>query len=79
MNWIKAETIPKKKQEDLFSNFTDQEKRVVEIIEKRGVSSKEQIAYRLNLSIQEASYLLFNLELNGTIKAIPGNSYQIKG
>ncbi len=79
MNWIKAETIPQKKQEDLFSNFTDQEKRVVEIIEKRGVSSKEQIAYRLNLSIQEASYLLFNLELNGTIKAIPGNSYQIKG
>ena len=78
MNWIKTETISQKKHEDLFGNLTNQEKCIIEIIETKGVSSKEQIACRLNLTVQEVSYLLFNLELNGTIKAIPGNNYQIK-
>ncbi len=78
MNWIKSKQRDKTTQVDLFHQFTDEEKRILEIIQIKGVSSKEQIAVQLNKSIQKVSCLLFNLELNGAVKAIPGNSYQIK-
>lgn len=78
MNWIQTTQREKTTQTDLFHQFTDEEKRIIEIIQIKGVSSKEQIAIRLNTSVRKISCLLFNLELNGAIKAIPGNSYQIK-
>ena len=78
MNWIKLKDNYKTKQMDLFHQFTDDEKRIIEIIQKKGLSSKEQVAISLNTSVKKVSYLLFNLELNGVIKAIPGNRYQIK-
>lgn len=78
MNWIKETKIKSSKPQDLINQFTEEQKQIVKIIEKNGFSSKEQIAISLNKSVQMVSESLFNLELNGFIKALPGNSYQIK-
>ena len=78
MNWI--DEVPRSipKQQNLFNQFNAEEKRILEIIQNKGVSNKEHIAIQLNKRVQNVSGLLFNLELNGAIKALPGNNYQIK-
>ena len=78
MNWTEDVQRESKKQRNLFSHFTDEETQILKIIQHKGFSSKEQIAVCLNKSIQKISESLFNLELNGAIKALPGNTYQIK-
>ncbi len=78
MNWTEDIQRESKKQRNLFSHFTDEETQILKIIQHKGLSSKEQIAVCLNKSIQKISESLFNLELNGAIKALPGNTYQIK-
>ncbi len=78
MNWIKESKIKPEESQNLFNQFTGEEKQIIEIIQEKGLSNKEQIALILNKSVQMISESLFNLELNGIIKALPGNSYQIK-
>lgn len=78
MRWMDDEPIKRGKQVQLFDNYNAEEKRIIEIIQTKGVSNKEQIALKLNKNLQSVSGLLFNLELNGAIKALPGNNYQLK-
>lgn len=78
MNWIQPSPINIPKQKVIFNQFTEKEKRAIKVIETNGITSKEHIAIRLSMSIKSVSCLLFNLELNGIIKALPGNNYQIK-
>tara|TARA_B100001173_G_C16029993_1_gene566167 strand:+ start:3038 stop:4153 length:1116 start_codon:yes stop_codon:yes gene_type:complete len=79
MNWIKEPQVKPKESQHLFNQFTGEEDKIMKIIQKKGLVSKEQIAITLNKNVQMVSESLFNLELNGVIKALPGNSYQIKG
>lgn len=78
MNWIKEAQIKYEKPQYLFNQSTSEEKKIIEIIQKKGMASKEQIAIILNKSVHMVSESLFNLELNGMIKTLPGSSYQIK-
>jgi len=78
MNWIQEVKSDYKKQKNLFNHLTDEEIKILKIIQYKGLSSKEHIAAGLNKPIQKVSELLFNLELNDIIKVLPGNTYQIK-
>lgn len=79
MNWMERTNILKpSKQLYLFDQFTKEEQFVVEMIKRKGFVNKEQIANALNKPVQTVAGLLFNLELNGVIRALPGNSYQLK-
>jgi DNA processing protein len=78
MNWFEETQIKSKESQHLFSQLKGEEEKIVKIIQKKGLASKEQIALILNKSVQMVSESLFNLELNGIIKSLPGNSYQIK-
>ena len=78
MNWIGASLVNCKNVPNLFNQFNNEEKKILELIQKKGVSNKEQIAIVLNKPVQGVSGLLFNLELAGAIKSLPGNNYQLK-
>lgn len=78
MSWIEENLPEAPKQLDLFNRFNPEEQNIIKIIQSKGVSNKEQIANSLNKPVQKVSGLLFNLELNGVIKSLPGNNYQIK-
>jgi len=79
MNWFKENIECRaSKQLDLFKTFNNEERVILEIIKNKGVSNKEHIANSLNKPVQKVSGLLFNLELSGAIKALPGNNYQLK-
>lgn len=78
MSWIDEAPQSYTAQPNLFDQFNTEEKRILEIIQNKGVSSKEEIAIGLNKAVQNVSGLLFNLELMGAIKALPGNNYQLK-
>ncbi len=78
MSWVEEQTKPVEKQLDLFAQFNPEEQRIISLIQSKGISNKEQIANSLNKPVQNVSGLLFNLELNGVIKSLPGNNYQLK-
>ena len=40
--------------------------------------NKERLAIQLNKKLSMLSGVLFNMEMNGLIKALPGNNYQLK-
>lgn len=78
MNWVESNKSMPQKQLNLFSELNDEERKIIEIIQSKGVSNKEQLAIQMNQTVQKVSGLLFSLELNGAIKALPGNNFQIK-
>lgn len=77
LGW-KEETFEKPAQLNLFGNLSDHERQIIDIIRNTGVANKEQISHKLKQKLQHVSGMLFNLELNGVIKALPGNNFQIK-
>ena len=78
LNWIKTTNKNTVKQLTCFDNEVGDEKHILEIIQQTGISNKDQIALQLNQPIHKVSSMLFSLELNGKIKALPGNNYQLK-
>ena len=62
-------------------SFTEQEDRneqnpVLQLLQKRETMHINQLALNLNISIQQLSALLFELEMEGKIKSMPGNMYK---
>lgn len=81
MNWS-AHQKPEKntsQQLNLFADLSPEEAKIIDAIKNKGVLNKEQLAMVLNTKVQSVSAALFNLELNGLIRALPGNNFQIKG
>lgn len=62
----------------LFENLTSQERNILEILKSKGKVNKEQISFVLKVPTREIAESLFNMELNGYIKCLPGNVYQLK-
>jgi DNA processing protein len=79
LNWTeKADDFNKKPQLDLFAVLTNEEKNILDILKDTGTANKERLAIQLNQKLSILSGILFNMEMNGVIKALPGNNYQIK-
>jgi DNA processing protein len=79
LNWTDAaEVFDKKAQLDLFAVLSDEEKAILDILKNTGTANKERLAIKLNQKLSVLSGTLFNMEMNGIIKALPGNNYQIK-
>ena len=66
------------KNKNLSITLNDTEKIIVEILKTNGNLSKEQICLKKPMPIGQMSELLFNLEMNGVLKSLPGNKYELK-
>ena len=58
------------------NNFNEKEKEILSICSKKGRTHFDQFMVDLKLSAQELNNSLFNLEMEGAIKALPGRMYE---
>lgn len=69
--------IEKPIQKTIFPTILGDEKRIVDLIQIQNPMNIDVLALKLNMPISKLSVHLFQLEMNGIIKAIPGNKCQL--
>lgn len=65
-------------QTELFFAATPEQEKVLQLLKTEGEKHINEIALRLSMPIQQLSTLLFELEMNGSVKTLPGNVYRLK-
>jgi len=65
------------KQPQIFYDFTEDEQKIIDIIQNQDVINVDNIVYETNLPINTVLSLLFNLEFKNAVKALPGRMYKI--
>lgn len=76
MGWQRSDKKAGNIQRELFTELTDEEKVLTEII-RREPAAIDQIAIRGDMTVSKASGLLLNLEFKGIVKCLPGKVYQL--
>ncbi len=76
MSWD-TEKKPCSPQRELFKELNDEEKAVVNILESEGEQHMDALANKSKNPISKTSVLLFQLEMNGWVKALPGQRYAL--
>lgn len=71
MGWDVQEKNPV--QRSMFVELTDEEQQVVKILESVGEQHVDALAVRTTMPISKLNVILFQLEMNGLIRALPGN------
>ena len=64
-------------QTELFFGEDERTAPVITVLRERGEMHIDQLAVALNLPVRELSSLLFELEMNGLIRTLPGNIYRL--
>lgn len=64
-------------QRSVFPSLSDDEQKILSILEKTGQMNIDSLAMELNLPSSKISVLLFQLEMNGVLKSVPGNRCQL--
>ncbi len=79
LNWMSWDGPKKAKttQRQLFPDLNEEEKRVVDILEQEGDLHMDALAMKSNNPISKTSVLLFQLEMSGWVKALPGQKYTL--
>jgi len=75
LSWEKNEKKPK--QPTIFIEFNDEEKIIVDLLGNNEQINVDTISYDTNMPINKVLSLLFGLELNGVVKALPGRMYKL--
>ena len=73
MGWDPKTKVPK--QQELFIDLNDNEKKILEALETNGESSFDKLAYEVQSQNSQLATLLLNLEFKGLIKSVPGNRF----
>ena len=76
MQW-KEELKPKSIQRLLFTDFSDEEQLLISILETEGDLSIDSLSTRTKTPVSKTNVLLFNLEMAGAIKTLPGKKYRL--
>lgn len=75
LSWEKNEK--KAKQPTIFIEFNEDEKIIVDLLSNNELINVDTISYETNMPINKVLSLLFGLELNGAVKALPGRMYKL--
>ncbi len=75
LGWEKKEGSKDAKQQELFYALTDQEKLVVDTIQRAEEISVDQLSFQIKVSNSELASLLLNLEFQGVVRSLPGKRY----
>ena len=62
-------------QQVLFEELTEQEKIIVDILQKAEEVGVDQLSYQAKISNSELAALLLNLEFRGLVRSLPGKRY----
>lgn len=75
MGWNSQEK-PRKTQQQLFVELTDNEKKILELINESGEIGIDQLVIKSGLSTSKVAASLLNLEFEGVIQRLPGKLYK---
>lgn len=76
LDWIPDKTRPPV-QRTLFTEMTDDEKKIFEMLDREGEMNIDQISRIIEMPVHKLSSFLLQMEFNGLIKSYPGNMYRI--
>lgn len=76
MNW-NLEAVGVNSQLELFSDLTQDELLIAELLKSRGRLPVDRISNELNLGLTATSSLLLELEFKGVVRSLPGKIYEI--
>ncbi len=76
MNWEGPLNIKKPIQKQLFVELTDNEQLLYDFLAQNGKELIDLISLNCKLPIHQTTSLLFNLEMKGMIKPLPGKLYE---
>ena len=77
MGWEDQIAQPKIIQKKIFPDVSEEEQRIIELLSVKGKMQQNHLGIELNLSASKLVILLFELEMKGIIRCIPGGIYQL--
>ncbi|MBN8702343.1 MAG: DNA-processing protein DprA [Bacteroidetes bacterium] len=77
LGWQKKEKKPPTKQIPLFANLSPEEEVLVKILQEKGNTGIDDLAYYSSIPVYKLSTLLLNLEFAGVVRSLPGKMYSI--
>ncbi|HWC53031.1 MAG TPA: DNA-processing protein DprA [Chitinophagaceae bacterium] len=78
MGWEEKKKTSVKKQKELFIELTDDEKKVVKILQEKEAVHIDEINFRSGTSSSAVAAAILNLELKNVIKSSPGKMYSLQ-
>ncbi|HYM93342.1 MAG TPA: DNA-processing protein DprA [Chitinophagaceae bacterium] len=78
MNWEEKKKSSAKKQKQLFIELTDDEKKIMKILQEKETSHIDEINFRSGLSSSAVAAAILNLELQNVIRSLPGKIYTLQ-
>lgn len=79
LKWMQWEKERKQQavQRALFSNFSSEEKTILDLLATDSEQSVDLLSIKANFPVSKTNVLLFNLEMAGAIKMLPGKKYRL--
>lgn len=77
MGWYDADKQPKNIQKELFTDLTEQEKNVVELLRDKQEVSIDELVFKSGISSSTLAATILNLELKNAIQSLPGKMYRL--
>lgn len=79
LNWMHWGKEKKQQvvQRALFSNFSSEEKTILNLLESDSEQSIDLLSIKAHFPVSKTNVLLFNLEMAGAIKMLPGKKYKL--
>jgi len=78
MGWEEKKSVKEKQnQRSLFIDLNQDEKSLVELLNKAGSLDIDSICSNASLPVSKVSATLLNLEFKGVLKSLPGKMYEL--
>ncbi|KAA6349701.1 hypothetical protein EZS27_002861 [termite gut metagenome] len=78
MSWdTQSQQNTKHIQRNLFPDLSDDEQRIVDLLEKQGNMQINQLVVASNIPVHKMSAMLFELEMKGILRVLAGGMYQL--
>jgi DNA processing protein len=77
MGWNEYEKKKGMLQKPLFTDMTDEEKKIVELLKKDEETGIDELNFKSRLSSSSIASALLNLEMQGVLKVLPGKRYRL--
>jgi DNA processing protein len=78
MGWDTPDKKPATIQKELFTEFSDEERLIIELLKKVSPLFIDQVCSETGLPMSKVSGHLLNLEFKGVVAALPGKMYKLK-
>lgn len=77
LNWEIDEQKPKVIQKKMFVNLSDDEQKIANYLQENSKELLDVISLENDFTIQKTASILFNLEMNGLVRPLPGKLFEL--